>query len=190
MRFRNLILGGMAALLVGCVTMPATTYQPSIDNTQALLRDGKSRLAVDAFAVAKDVDNKSLSVRGSQLTGGSDGTFSTYLRDAIQAELQTAGRYDAASATRISGTLTGNELDGSGVSTGHAKVSARFVVMRQQTKVYDKELTATHQWDSSFIGAIAIPAAMQNYTTTVQKLIGLLLADPDFVKVSSESGAQ
>ncbi len=185
---RNLILVGLAALLVGCVTMPATTYQPSIDNTQALQRSGKAKLGVDAFTAAQGVENKSLSVRGSQLTGGSDGTFSTYLHDALQSELQTAGRFDATSATKVSGTLTGNELDGSGFSTGHAKVSARFVVVRQQTKVYDKELTATHQWDSSFVGAIAIPAAMQNYTTAVQKLIGLLIADPDFVKASNDGG--
>ncbi|HEY2344948.1 MAG TPA: hypothetical protein VGH80_03585 [Xanthomonadaceae bacterium] len=184
--YRILATASLGLLLAGCVTVHATAYQPSIENTQALSSEGNSKIAVDAFNAANGVENRSLSVRGSQLTGGgSDGTFATYVHDALQAELQTAGRYDQASQIRLSGTLTRNDLNGANMSVGTAQVGARFVVTRQNTKVYDKELVADHHWDSSFVGAIAIPAAMQNYTTTLQKLVAQLFADPDFVKASA-----
>ena len=183
---RNILIAILVSALASCVNMPAPKYQPGIANTQALMHAGQSKIAVDKFDAAKGVNNTSLSVRGSQLTGGSDGTFSTYLHDALQSELQTAGRYDPAAPTQLSGTLTVNQLDGGGISIGKARISVRFVLTRQQTSVYDKQLTADHQWESSFIGAVAIPAAMQNYPTAVQKLIGLLFSDPDFIKASNE----
>lgn len=176
----------LAVVLTGCVTVHATAYQPSIENTQSLARDGSSKMAVDAFTAANGVQNNSLSVRGSQLTGGgSDGTFATYVHDALQAELQTAGRYDPASTLRVSGTLTRNDLNGANISVGTAQIGARFVVSRQKATVYDKEVVADHHWESSFVGAVAIPAAMQNYTTALQKLMAKLFADPDFVKASA-----
>jgi hypothetical protein len=176
-------------LASGCVSMPAPAYQPSISNTEVLLH-GKSSLAVEAMDAANGVDNKSLSVRGSSLKGGSDGTFSTYLQEALVAELKTAGRYGPDSSTRIDGTLIKNQLDGGAVKTGTAVVGAHFVVTQSGAAVYDKTLEAQHTWDSSFIGAIAIPAAMENYAAAVQKLIGKLFGDPDFVKATQEAVAE
>lgn len=176
-------------LASGCVSMPAPAYQPSISNTEVLLH-GKSSLAVEAMDAANGVNNKSLSVRGSSLKGGSDGTFSTYLQEALVAELKTAGRYGPGSNTRIDGTLVKNQLDGGAIKTGTAVVGAHFVVTQSGSAVYDKTLEAQHTWDSSFIGAIAIPAAMENYAAAVQKLIGKLFGDPDFVKATQEAVAE
>lgn len=176
-------------LATGCVSMPAPAYQPGISNTEVLLH-GKSSLAVEAMDAANGVNNKSLSVRGSSLKGGSDGTFSTYLQEALVAELKTAGRYGPGSSTRIDGTLVKNQLDGGAIKTGTAVVGAHFVVTQSGAAVYDKTLEAQHSWDSSFIGAIAIPAAMENYAAAVQKLIGKLFGDPDFVKATQEAVAE
>jgi hypothetical protein len=173
----------------GCVSMPAPAYQPSISNTEVLLH-GKAPLAVETMDAANGVSNKSLSVRGSSLKGGSDGTFSTYLQEALVAELKTAGRYGPDSSTRIDGTLVKNQLDGGAIKTGTAVVGARFVVTRSGSAVYDKTMEAQHSWDSSFIGAIAIPAAMENYAAAVQKLIGKLFGDPDFVKATQDAVAE
>jgi hypothetical protein len=173
----------------GCVSMPAPAYQPSISNTEVLLH-GKAPLAVETMDAANGVSNKSLSVRGSSLKGGSDGTFSTYLQEALVAELKTAGRYGPDSSTRIDGTLVKNQLDGGAIKTGTAVVGARFVVTRSGSAVYDKTMEAQHTWDSSFIGAIAIPAAMENYAAAVQKLIGKLFGDPDFVKATQDAVAE
>ena len=183
------MLLAVCLLASGCVSMPAPAYQPSISNTEALLH-GKSSFAIETMDAANGVNNKSLSVRGSSLKGGSDGTFSTYLQEALVAELKTAGRYGPDSSTRIDGTLVKNELDGGAIKTGTAVVGAHFVVTRSGSAVYDKTLEAQHTWDSSFIGAIAIPAAMENYAAAVQKLIGKLFGDPDFVKATQEAVAE
>lgn len=132
------------------------------------------------------MSNHSLAVRASTLTGGSDGTFSTYLHDAIVVELQTSGRYDASSALQISGVLTRNELS-SGIGTGTATVGAELALTRNNEVCFKKTLVAEHKWDSSFIGAVAIPTAFNNYPTAVQKLLGELFTDPDFIAALNAS---
>ena len=96
----------LALCATACVSPPAPKYQASVDNTGLLLKQD-AKLAVGAFTAAAGVENHSLSIRGSQIKGGTDGTFSTYLRDAVITELQTAGRYDETSKLQLTGTLTG-----------------------------------------------------------------------------------
>ncbi len=47
---------------------------------------------------------------------------------------------------------------------------------------YDKVTTVHDEWDSSFMGNVAIPRAQQRYPTVVQKLLGALYADPAFLQ--------
>jgi hypothetical protein len=180
MRRISLILTSVACLLLSaCVSAPAPKYQPGIDNSSLLLQQ-RLKMDVGTFTAAQDVENRSLGLRGSQLKGGSDGTYATYLREALVTELETAQGFVPGSDLQLEGQLTANELNAS-IKEGTAKVGARFVLKRQGQVVYDKALVAEHGWESSFVGAIAIPAAMDNYGTTVQKLIGKLLADPEFI---------
>ena len=65
--------------------------------------------------------------------------------------------------------------------TGTASVGGEFSLAKNGAVVFKKSFVAKHQWESSFIGAVAIPAAIDNYSTTVQKLLGELLSDPDFI---------
>lgn len=171
-------------MLGGCVSQPAMTYQASIDNTEVLLAHPTGKLSVGHVDAAAGVANAHLSVRGSELTGGSDGTFAGYLHDALTTELKAAGRFDASSATRIDATLTHNELDGGAVKNAKAVLAARFVVSKDGKTAYDKILTASHQWESSFIGAVAIPAAFQNYPAAMQKLVAKLFNDPEFIQAA------
>ena len=46
--------------------------------------------------------------------------------------------------------------------------------------VYDKELAVDDRWESSFVAAIAVPAAFNHHSALVQKLAGKLLDDPAF----------
>ncbi|HEY9131661.1 MAG TPA: hypothetical protein VIM98_07865 [Dyella sp.] len=176
-------------MLGGCVSQPAMTYQASIDNTEVLLAHPTGKLSVGSVDAAAGVANRHLSIRGSELTGGPDGTFAGYLRDALMTELKAAGRLDPASTTRIDGTLTHNELDGGAVKNAKAVLGARFIVTKDGETVYDKTLTATHQWESSFIGAIAIPAAFQNYPAAMQKLVAKLFNDPEFIQAADMAPA-
>lgn len=184
MRSLALVAAGALCLsLTACVSVPATKYQPGIDNSSLLLQH-QLKMDVGTFTAAAGVENHSLSMRGSQLKGGTDGTYAAYLREALITELQTAQGYVIGDHLSLEGQLTANELNAGAVKTGTAQVGARFVLKRGDTVVYDKVLIAEHQWESSFIGAIAIPAAMDNYGTTVQKLIGKLLVDPEFVSAA------
>lgn len=181
LRVTGLLLPG---LLAACASMPAPTYQPSVNTTQVLLEHREAQLAVGHFVASDGVPNTSLNVRGSQLSaGGNEGTFSDYLRNALITELKTAGRFDQKSQIRVEGVLASNKLN-AGAATGSATVGARFVVTRANANVYDKTLTVNHTWDSSFMGAIAIPSAVQNYTGAIQKLVFKLVTDPDFVRAT------
>lgn len=178
------VLSAAALALAACVHAPAPAYQPGIANLQAL-RAGGAPIGVDGFAAEAGVNDSRLGMRGNSMTGaGIDGAFSTYLQTALETELRNAGRLDAAAGLRLSGTLTENRLDANGSSIGRASVGARFVLTRDGRVVYDKVHSADHAWESSFLGAIAIPAAMQGYAATVQKLSGQLFADPDFVEAT------
>lgn len=186
MRIRWILAAALPALLLlgGCVTTPAPAYAPGNDTGVVLRGQPGAKLGVDTFQAAPDVANSRLSLRGNGMTGGSDGTYATYLQQALEAELRNANRYDHASTTRVSAVLLANKLDASGARTGKASIRARFVVTRDGVVAYDHPLQADHQWESSFIGALAVPTAMENYVATVQKLIGLLVADPGFTEAT------
>jgi hypothetical protein len=172
------ILVACLLTLSGCISTPAPTYQAAIDNTTTLAKQAKP-LGVGAFNAAGGVENKTLVIRGSRLHGGTDGTYATYLRDAVIAELKTANDYAESGNTLLSGVLTRNEL-ATNIGTGKCTVGAEFSLSRAGRLIYKKTLLAEHEWESSFIGAIAIPAAINNYSTTVQQLLGKLFSDPDF----------
>lgn len=176
----------LATLLVlaACAGAPAPAYQPGVANLLAL-RAGTAPIGVDDFAAEDGVNDRRLGLRADSMTGaGSDGAFSTYLQQALEKELRNAGRLDDAAGLRLSGTLTENRLDASGFSVGHASVGARFVLTRDGRVLYDKLHSVDHEWASSFIGALAIPAATQGYSATVQKLIGQVFDDPAFVEAT------
>lgn len=180
---RPILALALGLLLVGCSTVPVPAYKPPIDNTETLLKHPQDKLAVGNVQAGIDVPDIKLSVRASALTGaGPNHTFSTYLQEALTAELTAAGRFDAAAPTQIEAVLTQNELDSSGFSKGTANLGARFVVIRDKQAIYNKTLTVQHEWESSILGGIAIPRAIENYPTAVQKLVGKLFADPDFVQ--------
>lgn len=53
---------------------------------------------------------------------------------------------------------------------------------------YPRTIRIENSWESSFMGAIAIPAAISGYSATVQKLLGELSADPEFRR-ATQAGA-
>jgi len=81
-----------------------------------------------------------------------------------------------------SGQLAQNELNAGGMSKADSTVAAKFVVTRGGSSVYDKLISATHEWDSSFVGAIAIPEAINQYTQMYARLLDKLFADEEFKK--------
>lgn len=175
------VLAAAVLALTACSTV-APMYQATNDNVQVLQAGPNTKLTTGDFKTGGDKRDElnKLTIRAGSFASPYDGSYANYLKEAIRAELEAAGRLDPKSNIRVSGELLDNWLDGSGASVGDARITARFTVERAGMKTYDKTLTAKHEWESSFMGPVAIPAAQRGYVTTVKKLINTLFSDRDF----------
>lgn len=168
------------AALTGCSTM-APQYPASLDNVAVLKKDGApARVASFQSSAAKENANP-ISLRGTSMNSPYQGSYANYLTEAIKQELTLAGKYSPDADIEISGSLLKNDLDATGVSTGHGVMAARFIVKQRDTVKYDKVKSVDHSWDSHFMGNIAIPAATTTYPNMVSKLLAALYTDPDFM---------
>lgn len=174
----------MGSLLFGCAAVKLPAPTASADNVQQLRSAAPAPLQTGKFALAagKDagMDKIQGGLRGSTVEAQS-GSFSQYLKDQLLAELKAAGVYDERSTTVIEAQLTDSKLDAA-IGTGTGRLAARFTVTRDGKKVYDKELAVSESWDSSFVGAVALPEAINRYGSFYRKLIAELFKDPEFRK--------
>jgi hypothetical protein len=172
----------LSALAVGCAG-PAPNYAPSIDNVESLKKSGSENINVGAFTVAAELPGgKAITLRANTMVSPVGGNFGDYIASALRQELELAKLYNAKSSLEISGVLLRNNIDAGGISTNTGQIEARFVVKREGLARFDKVKRVDQQWESSFVGAVAIPLAANNYPVMVQKLIGTLVTDPDFVQ--------
>ena len=171
----------VSLLAAGCAG-PAPNYAPSIDNVEALKKSGGESARIGTFTVDANLPGaKSIGLRANTMVSPVGSHFGDYLGFALRQDLELARLYNAQSGIEISGALLKNLVDANGFSIGNGQIEARFVVKRAGQVRYDKVRGVTHQWESSFAGAVAIPQASSNYPVMVQKLIGSLVSDPDFV---------
>lgn len=164
------------ALSACAIAQPKYSPQPQVQST---LRNGNFESIGVGSISANDPSLETLTIRGNPLTPTS-GTFSGDIRQALELELSRAGLLLPASQVQISGMLMKNELDGRGMSEGHASVAVEFIVRKDGKETFRSTKTADNSWPSSFVGAKAIPAAAQGYVQTVEKLVTTLVADPGF----------
>jgi hypothetical protein len=171
--------------LFGCATvkMPVPTTA-SADSLSTLRGANLAPAKAGAFVLAPGkpaaMDTTLDGLRGSSVEPA-NGSFAKTLREELVVELKAAGLYDEASNTVITGELTDSQVDAA-IGTGTGKLGAHFVVTRDGRSVYDKAIVVDAKWDSSFVGAIALPAAINQYTALYKTLAGKLFADPDFQK--------
>jgi hypothetical protein len=182
---RPLGLGGFAiavALLTGCAQIKLGNAVASVDNIQKAKASGMGPVAVGEFALGsgrpKALD-EGIGLRSNTVSSPYQGSFAQYLKETLSVELKGAGLLDPASKTVVQGWLTDSQLDAA-VGEGTGSVAARFVVLRAGKSVYDKELKASARWESSFVGAIAIPAAVNQYSGLYRQLVSQLLDDASF----------
>lgn len=153
----------ISAMGSGCSLM-APQYNPSIDNVQKLKDAGELSAKIGTFDSAKDPANANpISLRGSSLSSPYQASYAAYLAEALKQEMSLAGKYNAGASAEVSGVLLKNDLDSSGISLGVGDIQARFIVTAAGQIKYDQVKTARHDWESSFVGAIAIPRAQQEY---------------------------
>ncbi len=181
-------LGAVAVVslaLFGCATvkMPVPTTA-SADSLSTLRGANLAPAKAGAFVLAPGkpaaMDTTLDGLRGSSVEPA-NGSFAKTLREELVVELKAAGLYDEASNTVITGELTDSQVDAA-IGTGTGKLGAHFVVTRDGKSLYDKAIVVDAKWESSFVGAIALPAAINQYTALYKTLAGKLFADPDFQK--------
>jgi hypothetical protein len=174
MKFTALVL---VILLSGC-SIVAPTYQVSIDNVQQMKRANIDSIAVNEIKSSKDLN--SISLRGSKMKSA-NGSYGKYISNAIIDELKLAKIYQPLSSKVVSGELLSNDLDVSGFSTGTGTVEVSFIITDKNKVVYEKNIQAKNSFESSFMGAIAIPNAQNSYDDLIQILIKKLFDDPEFL---------
>jgi hypothetical protein len=178
-------VAAVSLALFGCATvkMPAPTAA-SADNLSTLRAANLGPAKAGAFVLAPGkpaaLDTTLDGLRGSSVEPA-NGSFARTLREELVVDLKAAGLYDEAANTVIAGQLTDSQVDAA-IGTGTGRLGAHFTVTRDGKTVYDKTLVVDAKWDSSFVGAIALPAAINQYTALYKTLAGKLFADADFQK--------
>jgi hypothetical protein len=181
-RFGAAALLVIAGLMTGCAHHPMGTPVASAENVQKIRASNVAPVQLGTFArgpaMDRDTDTK-ISIRATTIFSPYQDSFALYLKETLTTDLRAAGLLDPASPIKIDGFLTESKVDPA-MSQGTGSLAARFVVTRAGSSVYDKELRVDATWDSSFVGAIAIPAAVNQYTALYRKLVAKLLDDPLF----------
>ncbi len=181
MKVVKLIIIALAGLTAGCA-QSLGAHQVSLQAIEMLRADSIPAMRVGTFALAPGHNpsmDRSVTIRSVNLSSPDNGSFAAYLGKALEMDLRAAGKLDANSTLVVQGLLTDSKVD-TGISTGDAVLGAKFSLSRGGSTVFEKDVTVRSQWDSSFVGAIAIPEAMNQYTALYDKLILQLLIDGDF----------
>lgn len=168
--------------MVGCASVKLPPPTAKVETVQALRFANLTPAAVGEFRLedGKDpnTDTTVGGLRGSSVAAAS-GSFSQQLKEEIITNLKAAALYDENSPIRIEGRLTDSYVDAA-VKVGTGRLAARFIVNRDGKRVYDKELVVESTWPSAFVGAVAIPKAINEYGALYKKLAEKLFTDNKF----------
>lgn len=165
-------------LLQGCgVTM--ARYEPNYQNVQQLKQNSPMQPVREA-QVKADSGQDSLMVRLNPISSP-EGSVPLHIQAAINDELRHAGLLDPQADRQLQIQLIKSQLN-TGVANGHGELAARFTVRKGDQVLYETTKTVERDWDSSFFGPIAIPAAANNYNPMLQQLLKNLYSDPQFVQ--------
>jgi hypothetical protein len=170
--------------LSGC-TMNAVQYQPDFNLVNHLKDQDLQAIAVGDITEANPQVNK-INLRGSPMVSPFNNSYADYLEVALVEQLTQANLYDSSSSINISGSLLENDVNTMGFTVGIANISARFIVDKSGATVYDKVISIRYEWPSSFVGAVAIPNAQNNYPAAIKKLISKFMRDQEFLDVTEK----
>lgn len=177
--FRGVVIAALVMSMAGCA-LKAPPYEASIANVSTLKRAGQAPVRLGEFNVAANAQGAtSIGIRGGSMSSPTGATYAAYLAEALKTELDMAKRLNPASSLEVMGTLLGTDID-AGMSTGKGYIEARFLVKKDGSVKFDKTKRGEATWESSFVGAIAVPAAQKSYPQVVQNLLADLYADQDF----------
>lgn len=166
-------------VLAGCTNL-TPPYNATIANAQMLKGKDVKEVSVGEFETPEKLNR--ISLRANTLKSSVGDSFGDYLSVALTDELKMAKVWSGISDVVVSGKLVENDVDISGFSTGEGIIKVNFVVTKANQVIYEKEITGTHEFESSFMGSIAITNGQLSYLELTQNLIHILFSDSEFVK--------
>ncbi len=181
MKIVKLTIVFIAIILASGCSSVAPQYQSDFSLINDLKEMNIPPLKSGTFLDHESVN--SITLRGGAMTSPFNNSYAEYLKKALEEDLKQSGHWDSHSKIIISGELVKNELDASGFSIGESDITAKFIVSKDNDIIYDKTHSIHHEWESSFVGAIAIPNAQNNYPVSIQKLLRKFFSDGDLLAV-------
>lgn len=174
-----------AVALGGCATIAVPPYAPSVASVGVVARlAGPVAVGRFEFDRGREAELNSVGARASSFQSPINRSYADYFADAAAKELKAAGKFDASAPRVLTGVIVRNYLSGAGATANQSDLQVRFRLASGAATLYDKLLQAQGEWEASFMGAIAIPRALDNYVATLQRLLRSLFADPDFIRAS------
>lgn len=168
-------------LLAGCAATPVDPPQTSVNVVRAMLAANIPPLRVGMFRAAPsgNVDDREIRLRAAGIKAPSGSSFSSHMGETLSEQLRIVGKLDPSSPYEISGTMLEN---GANPAIGKAKgiLKFDFRLTHDGKPRFEKILSVETQWNSSFIGALAIPEAERQYMGLYPELIAKLVNDPEF----------
>lgn len=167
-------------LFVSC-SIVAPKYNVSYENISHLRNGNYSKIRVGIVSkedsVVDEVDK--LQIRAAAYLSPY-GTFSLYLKEALEQELQEAKILDINAEIVLNAFIIKNDIS-TPMDKGSAVLDVRYQLLRGEVVVYDQIKSSSHVWNSAFNGNEAIGNASQNYPKIYQKNLNSLFTDIAFL---------
>ena len=183
MKIKLLLIILIALIMSGC-SIPAPKYSPSFDNV-TMLKKANSPVDVTDFTGAT-AGLGTISLRGNTLESPHGKDLIYYIQFALESELEKAGLLKEDSTKKLSAVIEKNDIDTAISSPASGKIKATFVVTDRSVVLYKKSVVGASEWESSFLGAVAIPRAAESYPKIVVDLLKNLYSDKDFISALSQ----
>lgn len=176
---KKLLIALSLIVLAGC-TSNTPPYNATIANAQLLKGKGVQEISVGEFETPKALN--SISLRAHTLKSSVGDSFGDYLALALTEELKLAKVWSGVSDIVVTGQLVENNVDINGFSVGEGIIKVNFIVTKANDIVFEKQITGENEFESSFLGSVAIANGQLSYVELTQNLIHALFADPEFVE--------
>lgn len=174
--------------LGGCAIAPLSVPTATLESIQAIRAAGLPSMGVGKFVAAPgrptEMDQTIMARAGVERAP--TGSFAKYLGDTLQAQLVGAGRFDGRSSLVVTGVVTDTYL-ATETARPAGRLAARFTLLRAGRPIFEKTLSVEATWEFFYLADVAVPDAFNHYAGLFPRLIGVLLADPDF---QAAAGAQ
>jgi len=168
--------------LVGCASFTTAIYSPDYEAVDSLKGGKLKKISVaNVQPSSPDSPVNSITLRGGSLVV-KDGTFSSYIQNALISDLKEAGVFDENSAVRINLTVVKNEIDVSSMNNGSGNIEIHMNISQNNRVYFEKTYTVATTFESAYAAAVAIPRGQNEYPNLIRHLFRKIYSDPDFIK--------